>query len=279
MRLGSPALPALICAAAVAAAEARAADLSTVFISPVPYDNLPEEGPTAFWGLFTVALDHRAPGVFQDQFNPLNFRNWNSQDGNVSHLTDYNADMARHAFCSAFRSSAQEAVLELDLPVLAWLREQQGFPGDFLWNVFDSVGERSVSPLDPSYRPDERSWWNEQSDGDSFHYGLRLFRREPYAYFGWRIKDGDHVWLLGDARYYYRIFGGQRFELTLSTPVVNGLSMEFGTACQFETHQPGTTAVLKLLKTFKGGGFLQVALEMRRQPKLIASIGMPGFGK
>jgi hypothetical protein len=275
-------LPILICAAAVAAAEARAADLSTVVIyepSPVLlYDNLPEEEPTAFWGLFNVAFDHRAPGVFQDQFNPLNFRNWNSQDGNVSHLTDYNADnaaMARRAFSSAFRSSAQEAALELDLPVLEWLREHPGFPADFLWNSFDRVEERSVSPLDPSYRSDERSWWNEQSESSALRYGLRLFRREPYAYLGWRIEDGGHVWLLGDARYYYRIFGGQRVELALSTPVVDGLSIEFGTSYDFGMHQAEKKMVLKLLKTFKSGCALQVALEARQQPRLTASITMP----
>ncbi|HXB58167.1 MAG TPA: hypothetical protein VNU95_01305 [Candidatus Acidoferrales bacterium] len=272
----------LIYAVMVVAAEARAADLNTVVLYEpcpmLPYDNLPGEEPTAFWSLFNVAFDHRAPGVFQDQFNPLNFSNWNSQDGNVSHLTDYNADnvaMARHAFSSAFRSSAQEAALELDLPVLEWLREQPGFPANFLWNSFDRVGERSVSPLDPSYRSDERSWWNEQSESSALRYGLHLFRRDPYAYFGWRIKDRGHVWLLGDARYYYRIFGGQRVELALSTPVVDGLSIEFGTFYDFGMHQGEKKAVLKLLKTFKSGCALQVALEARQQPRLTASITMP----
>jgi hypothetical protein len=279
MRVG---IPILVCAAAFAAAEARAADINAVFIyeqSPVLlYNNLPEEEPTAFWGLFHVAFDDRAPGVFQDQFNPLNFGNWNSQDGNFSHLTDYNADnaaMARHAFSSAFRSSAEEAALEMDLPVLEWLREQQGFPADFLWNSLDSVEERSVSPLDPSYRSDERTWWNEQSESSALHYGVRLFRTDPNAYLSWRIRDRQRVWLLGDARYYYRIFGGQRFELALSTPVVDGLSIEFGTSYDFGIHQAGEKAVLKMLKTFKSGCVLQVAVETRQQPKLIASITMP----
>jgi hypothetical protein len=272
----------LICAAAVAAAEARAADLSAVVIyeqSPVLlYDNLPGEEPTAFWGLFNVSFDHRAPGVFQDRFNPLNFRNWNSQDGNVSHLTDDNADnvaIARRAFASAFRSSAQEAALDLDLPVLEWLREQQGFPTGLLWNSLDSVDERSVAPLDPSYRTDERSWWDEQSESSALHYGVRLFRTDPYAYLSWRIHERQHVWLLGDARYYYRIFGGQRIELALSTPVVNGLSIEFGTSHDFGMHQAQQKAVLKMLKTFKSGCVLQVALEARQQPRLVASITMP----
>lgn len=277
MRVG---FPILVCAATVAAVEAGAADLSTFSIyepSPVLlYDNLPGEEPTAFWDLFNVEFNHRAPGVFEDQFNPFNF--WNRSaltEGGVSHFSDDNAGMAMHAFSSVFRSSTEEAALDLDLPGLDWLREQQGFLAGFLWNSLDSVDERSVSPLDPSYRSDERSWWNEQSDGSLFRYGMRLFRTDPYAYLGWRIQDGKHVWLLGDARYYYRIFGGQRFELALSTPVVDGLSIEFGTSYGFGTHQMENKAVLKLLKTFKSGAFLQVALEARQQPGLIASISLP----
>ena len=271
--------PILVCAAMVTAAEARAADLSPVVLYEpslvLLYNNLPREEPTAFWGLFNVAFDHRAPGVFQDQFNPLNLRQWNSQDGNVSHFTDDNAAMARHAFSSAFRSSAQKAALELDLPVLEWLRKQQGFPAGLLWNSLDSVDERSVSPLDPSYRSNERFWWDEQSESSALHYGVCLFRTDPYAFLSWRIRDWQRVWLLGDARYYYRIFGGQRIELALSTPVVNGLSFEFGTSYDFGIHQAEQKMVLKMLKTFKSGCVLQLALEARQQPKLVASITMP----
>jgi hypothetical protein len=275
-------VPILVCAAAVAVAEAGAADLSAVFTdqqSPMPYITPREAEPAEFWGLFDVALNQRAPGVFQDQFNPLNFRNFTSlADGDIRHLPDYNpnnARMAMHAFSSVSRSSAKEAALELDLPILEWLREQQGFLADFLWNSYDNVEGRSVSPLDWSYQSDERSWWNEQPDSNSLHYGLRLFRTDPYAYFSWRFKDGEHVWLLGDARYYCRISGGQHIELTLSTPVMDGLSIEFDTSCDIGMHQAEKKAALRMLKTFKGGGFLEVALEARQQPRLTASITMP----
>ena len=279
MRVG---VPILVCAAAAAVAEAGAADLSAVFTdqqSPMLYVTPREAEPDEFWGMFDVAFNQRAPGVFQDQFNPLNFRNFTSvADGDIRHLPDYNPDnagMAVHAFSSVFRSSAQEAALEMDLPILEWLREQRGFLADFLWNSYDNVEERSVAPRNWSYQLDERFWWTEQSGSDSLHYGLRLFRTDPYAFLSWRIKDGDHVWLLGDARYYCRIFGGQRIELTLSTPVVDGLSIEFGTSCDIGMHQTEKKAALRLLKTFKGGGFLQVALEARQQPRLTASITMP----
>ena len=273
----------LVCAAAVTAAEARAADLKVIFPyqqSPVLYGDLPEEEPATFWGQFNVAFEHRAPGVFEDQFSPFNLSNWNTlwTGRDLNHLSDYNVGVARHAFSDAFRSSARDAVLELDLPVLEWLRNRQGFLADFLWNSLDSVEEQSVSPLDPSYRSVERSWWNEQSEGGSLRYGVRPFSTDPYAYLGWRIKHGEHVWLLGDARYYYRNFGDHCFELALSTPIVRGFSIELGTSYQFGTHQSEEKVVLKLLKTFKFGGVLHMALETRQrpgQPVLIAGITVP----
>jgi hypothetical protein len=273
----------LVCAAAVTAAEARAADLKVVFPyqqSPVLYGDLREEEPVTFWEQFNVAFEHRAPRVFEDQFSPFNFSNWNTlwTGRDFNHLSDYNAVVARHAFSDAFRSSARDAVLELDLPALEWLRDRQGFLADFLWNSLDSVEEQSVSPLNPSYRSVERSWWNEQSEGSPLRYGVRPFRTDPYAYLGWRIKNGEHVWLLGDARYYYRNFGDHCFELALSTPIVHGLSIELGTSYQFGTHQAEKKVVLKLLKTFKFGGVLHMALETRQkqgQPVLIAGITVP----
>lgn len=258
----------------VAAAEARAVDFGTVFTyqqNSTLYFNPRESEPATFWDRFGLEFNQRAPGVFEDEFSPLSFRNFDAP-------ADYepnNAGMAMHAFSSAVRSSAEEAVLALHLPIVDWMRDQQGFLADFLWNSSDSVEERGVSPLDPSYRSDERSWWDKLSTSASLRYGVRLFRTDPYAFLSWKIQDRGHVWLLGDARYYYRIFGGQRIELALSTPVVHGLSIEFGTAYQFGAYQPGKKAVLKLLKTFHGGGFLQVALEVRQQPRLTASITMP----
>jgi hypothetical protein len=54
------------------AAAARAADLSAVYPyqqSPVLYGDLREEEPATFWEQFNVSFEHRAPGVFEDQFS------------------------------------------------------------------------------------------------------------------------------------------------------------------------------------------------------------------
>jgi hypothetical protein len=272
-----------VCTAAVMPAEAQMADPSAVFTyqqSPVLNGNLRAVEPAPFWEQFNVEFDNRAAGEFEDQFYPLNFSNWNAlwTDHDFNYLSNYNAAEGRHAFSDTFRSSAQAAVLESDLPGLEWLRERQGFLADFLWNSLDNVDEQSVSPLDPSYRSDERSWWYEQSEGGPLRYGLRPFSTDPYAYLSWRIKDGERVWLLGDARYYYQNFDEHRIELALSTPIERGFSVELGTSYQFGTQPAERKLVLKLVKTFKSDGILYVALAARQQPEspgLIAAITLP----
>jgi len=268
------------CAGAVTAADARAEESGTSFqYEPKPgiSGNVLVEDPATFWERFKVVFDHRAAGMFEDQFHPLNFVNWEIQwkDRDFNHLSEHNAGMARHAFADAFRSSARDAALSLDLPGLEWLRERQGFLPEFLWYSLDSVEEQSVSPLNPSYRSVERSWWSELSEGGRLRYGVRPFRTDPYAFLSWRIKDGDSVWLLGNARYYFRNFGDHCFELALSAPIARGFSIDLGTSCQFGRHRLEKKAVLKLLKTFKSGGVLNVALEAQQHPTLYAGITVP----
>lgn len=270
----------LICATAILEAEAWSADLNAVYPyqqSPDLYGYLREEEPASLWALFHVAFDHRSTAVFNDQFQPFNFSNvkalWTGRDFN--HLPDYSAAVARHAFSDSFRSSARDAVLELNLPILMWLRERPGFLASFLWNSLDSTDEESVSPLDPSYRSVAHSWWNTQSKDGHLRYGVRPFRTDPYAYLGWRVKDRGRVLLLGDARYYFRNFGDHRFELTLSAPIMRDLSIELGTSYQFGTHPVERKTALKLLKTFKFGGILHMALEVKTHPVLVAGITLP----
>ena len=215
--------------------------------------------------------------MFEDQFSLFNYGNWKAlwTEPIFNNLPDYNAGVARHAFSDAFGSSARDVALELDLPIMEWLRERQGLLADFLWNSFDSVEEQSVSPLDPSYRSVAHSWWNKQSEDGPFRYGVRPFSTRPYAYFGWRIKNGDRVWLLGDARYYCRNFSEHRFELALSAPTTRTLSLELGTSYQFGTDKSAKQVVFKLVKAFKSGGTLHVALAAGQQPVLIAGITVP----
>ena len=270
----------LICATAILQAEARSADLNAIYPYPQSVDRysyLQPGEPASLWTMYKAAFDHRATAVFADQFQTFNFSPvnalWTGRD--FSLLPDHGFSVARNAFASSFRLSARDTVLDLDLPVLTWLRERPGFLGSLLWDSLDTVDEESVAPFDPVYRSVARSWWHTLADDGHLRYGLRPFRADPYAYLGWSIKDRNHVLLLGDARYYFKNFGDHRFEMTLSAPVTRTISLELGTSYQFGTHPTERRTVFKLLKTFKSGGILHVAVEVREHPMVAAGITLP----
>lgn len=270
----------LVCAIAFLETKARATDLDVILFRQQNlnlYGNPVGVEPTSLWGFFQTAFDQRAPIIFQDQFQPYNFSNvngmWAGQD--FTRIRDYDAIVGRHALVSSFRSSARDAVLALDLPILDWIRGQRGFFAKFLWNSFDSADEESVSPRDPSYRSAEYSWWEQQLHEDHLRYGVRPFRTDPYAYVGGRFKDAQRVLFLWDARYYYRNFGDHCFELTLSAPITSDVSLQLGTSYQFGMHGTEKGIVLKLLKTFRSGGIFNVGLEVQQHPVVVAAITLP----
>ena len=256
----------LVCATAIMETGARAADLNAVFTrqqNPDLFGNPRADDAISLWAQFQNAFDHRATGVFQDQFQPYNFSNvnalWAGQD--FSRIRDYQATVARHAFTGSFRSSARDVLLDLNLPIVTWLRERRGFLAKLFWNSLDTVDEESVSPLDPSYRSVERSWWRKQAEEGHLLYGVRPFRTDPYVYAGWRIRDAaERVLLLGDVRYYFKNLGDHCFQLTLSTPITRDISLQLGTSYQFGKDPSETKMVLQLLKTFRFGGILNVGL-------------------
>lgn len=270
----------LFCATAILATEARGDDLNVQLLyhqSYNLYDSSIGEEPTSLWGLFQVAFAQRATNVFEDRFQPYNFSNvkglWVGQD--FDNIRDYDATVARHAFADSISSSAGDAVLALNLPIINWIRRQQGFFANFLWNSLDDADEESVSARDPSYHSAAYSWWQTQLQEGHLRYGVRPFRRDPYAYVGGRFKDAGSVWFLWDARYYLRNSGDHCFELTLAAPITGNLSLQLGTSYQFGRHPTQKSAVLQLLKTFKSGGTLSVGAEMRERPTLVAAITLP----
>ena len=270
----------LICAAAVLETEVQASDLDVNFLyqqNSDLYGTPIEVEPASLWGQFQTAFDRRATSINNDRFQPYNFSNvnglWTGQDFND--IRNYDTIVARHAFADSFRTSARDTLLTLDLPVLSWIRQQHGFFARLLWNSLDNSDEESVSPLDPSYRSMEYSWWKTQLEEGHLRYGVRPFRTDPYAYVGGRIKDMAHVLFLWDARYYFKNFGDHCFELTLSAPITTSISIELGTSYQFGQHASEKKAVLKLLKTFKSGGIFNAGIEMRDRPALVAGITLP----
>ncbi|HKS38802.1 MAG TPA: hypothetical protein VJW76_16525 [Verrucomicrobiae bacterium] len=265
----------LACAAAVVIVEAQAADQRIVlqhnnFTTPI--ESPPGE---AFLERFTLEFDRRIDEQFTDRFHPFTVMNWSIDLANnhSDHFRERAASAARNALSKSVVYSVREAAV--DLPILAWLKERQGVLADFLRNSVDSVGEEAVAPLELSYRPVERSWWQTLSQNGHLQYGMRPFRTSPYAFLSAGIKDHDRVFLLGHVRYHYRPFSEHRFEVALSVPLDHGFAIDVGTSYQFGGRDEEERLVVKLFKEFKRGGILHVGLEARQHPAFLAGIALP----
>lgn len=265
----------LIFVAAVAALEVRAGDQSVQlqYIRPAaPVDSPPGE---SFLERFTVAFDRHVDEVFADRFHPFNVMAWSIElpESNSDHVRERAASAARNAFAKSVVYGVREATV--DLPILLWLQDRQGLLADFLRNSLDNVGEEAVAPLDVSYRPEERSWWDRFSENGEVRYGIRPFRTSPYTFLSLGIKDGDALLLLAHVRYYYRHFADHRFEIALSVPLAHGLAFDVGTSYQFGRHGEEQGLAVKLFKEFKSGGIVHIGLEAGERPVFLAGIALP----
>jgi hypothetical protein len=154
------------------------------------------EEPYTVWERFQAAFEHGADVQFADRFHPLNLMNQRIHfpSTGLESPDDRGAGAARGAFAASAVSGILEATV--GLPFIAWLDDQQEFLADFLRNSVGNAEEENVAPLDLSYRVVERSWWGLVSEHGQAFYGLRPFRRDPYAYFSFGIKNDDTVLLL-----------------------------------------------------------------------------------
>lgn len=267
----------LFCLAAMATVAVRAGEQSL----QLQYDGSallvlrsPEE-PYTLWERFQTAFEQGAGEEFADRFHPLNLMNQRVHFPNtgLESPDDRGAGAARGAFAASSVSGIRDATV--GLPFIAWLDDRQEFLADFLRNSIGNADEENIAPLDLSYRVVERSWWGRVSESGQAFYGLRPFRRDPYAYYSYGIKHDDTVLLLCHLRYHYRNFADHRFEFALSLPMPNGFSIDVGTSYQFGRHSEEKRMTCKVLKEFKGGGILHVGFDVQTRPALFAGISFP----
>jgi len=225
---------------------------------------------------FKFAFKHSVDDVFVDRFHPFNLMNWNIElaQTDSDHVRERTASAARNSFSKSVVYGVREATV--DLPVLKWLDERQGIIGDFLLNSVGNVGEESLAPLDVSYRPVERSWWDRLAErGGELHYGIRPFSPSPYAFLSLGVTDGEDLLFLGHLRYHYRSFAEHLVELAISVPLAHGLAIDLGASYQLGQRGAEEKLTVKIFKQFKSGGILHIGMEAREHPACFAGIALP----
>jgi hypothetical protein len=265
----------LASAAMMFSAQAQAAgsliDLETPSYSFLP-EKGPEEGSLNLWQRFDRSFQTESEEQFSDAFHPFNMIRQVSAgqvrlfDENI----DDTAEMASDALYDTFSRSLRDAALEMNFPVVTWLRDRQDFFAHFLWDSLDSVGEQSLSPLELTYRQTERSWWKEVANSSRVRFGLRPFNTSPYAFMSWRIKRDGQLLCLGHLRYRLRGFTDHSFELGLSLPITSRFSLDFGTCYRIGREDNAKSLVCKLTKYLSQDSVLFVGMEAQQNPVLIA---------
>ena len=268
---------ALLGLALLASLSVHATD-SLINLETAPRDFLPKKTPDesslSLWERFDHAFPERAEVEFSDTFHPFNMikRDGEGRVRLFDERFDDTVEMANDALYGSVNASLRDAALAMNFPIMIWLRDQEDFFANLLWDSLDSVEEQSVSPLDLSYHQAERSWWNEVAKSSRLRFGLRPINTNPYAFLSWRLRNSERVWLLGHMRYRFRNFSDHSFELGLSLPLANRLSFDFGTCYRLDQETAHKSLVCKLTKYLANDAVLFAGVEVQSHPVLIAGV-------
>ncbi|MGC3958323.1 MAG: hypothetical protein QM813_10395 [Verrucomicrobiota bacterium] len=242
-------------------AEYRLPEIRLEATSPEPFTS---------WEHFETAFQRNADRIFTDRFHPLQTTHWELA---VDDFRTQPSRTASKALTRTLTTSARSAAVEL--PLVMWLEDRQGFLVDLLRSTVEENDEEAVNPLDPSYRVTEKSWWQRLADNKNIYFGVRPFRTSPYAYISSTIRNGDTLLLMAHVRYHYSNFAEHQFEVALSMPLSPGLALELGTAYQFTEHSEMSVVVLKLAKQIGQHGVMHAGIEVQEHPRFLAGISLP----
>jgi len=260
-------------AAAAMVAAARAAEPTTG--SQESAFNLSLESPRPedpeFWQRFDFAFDDNANDIFADAFQPLNPIRWNLDVPGPDFSERYRAHAslgARNALAKSIEFGSREAAVEL--PVMLWLENRDGWLADLVRGSVGDVEEEAVSPLDISYRSLAESWWKKLATSGA-EFGVRPMSTSPYTYVSKGFSDGERTVLFTNLRYYYQRLADHRVELAMAIPVAYGVTLDFGSAYEIASRDRQRFS-FKFVKEIHGGGIAQLGFEVKGHPALIAGI-------
>jgi hypothetical protein len=236
---------------------------------------VPNEAPTTLWDRFEFATLRRADQIFTDRFHALNTLNWQAEmaSRDAADFQEYSTQQAWRAWTRSVSTGFREATF--DLAVVGWLEAHRGGLADLLLQAMNTEDEDAVTPLDPSYRFRERSWWQQVSESRDFRYGIRPFRTSPYAFVSGKVWPGEAFQIMGHLRYHYRHFAEHQFEFAISVPLGDGFSVDVGSAYHLAADDAPHRMVFRLTREFAPGGLLHVGFEMREHPRLLAGVTVP----
>ena len=134
------------------------------------------QAPSSFWERFDQAFYERADKTFADRLHPLKRMGWsfNRQDDTWQDVVERANRSMRSGLIKSVQYSLRDA--SVALPVAHWVKAREDSLSELFLNSVDAVEEEAVSPLDPTYRPAERRWWQDLAEKRALRYGIRPLR-------------------------------------------------------------------------------------------------------
>ena len=168
-------------------------------------------------------------GVMVDKFGPPSAFEWtrrfNREGYSIhDHINSLGANAMGHLVGDSVRETAVAT-----LPIEEW----KSF-GRLLLGSIGNTAEERTETISASFSETEQSWRNEVEQDRIIHYGVRLWRRDPYGYFGLRVGrwgglENLPVFVL-DGRVGYKAFSSGKLEGRLTFPLTRRLQLVGGIA-------------------------------------------------
>jgi hypothetical protein len=170
-------------------------------------------------------------GVVADKFGPLADLEWTRRLNREAYgIHDHFNSSGANAMGHLIGDSARDTAVAL-LPIEEW----KGF-GQLLMGSLGNTAEERTETTSFSYSESERSWREDVDRNRILRYGVRLFRRDPYGYFGLRAGHWggleDLPFFVLEGRVGYKAFNAGKLEGRVTFPltgrfqIVGGVSTD-----------------------------------------------------
>jgi hypothetical protein len=231
-----------------------------------------------FVSLFAHELDYRSADVFLDRFNPVVLRleeiQRDMEGKSLYTMSDWVTDRSRSTFNTVIKYAAREAAIEIPAYTygLDILDDYSDKMSHLVKNTISSVDEEELQPRSISYHTNQRNWWKRISEAPSVTYGLRPFRKNPYAYLGYAIRDEEDIIVQTHLRYRFEDFSEHKLEVAINVPITETWNLDIGTEFESRRDSAPLETTVRLRKEWSSWGGISFGFSIREKPSVLVAI-------
>ncbi len=171
----------------------------------------PEDETRGFIHSFERGLNNRAWSIANNRLGKANYFDETRSILHNKDMVEYYNDRGQGVFNTIFDASLRE-MISYELPLRQWEDASSSYLKRFAAMLLrDSIGNteeedlRHVSPVSQAETMDP-SWWENIGKKGIRGYGVRVIRKNPYAYISFGLGHVNHRPVIVDLRMYSMVF-------------------------------------------------------------------------